>query len=152
MATCLTCELIERRDAGAVPVWDCIERTPNWDVVHAFGTALEGWLVLVARRHFAAVSELTDDEAAELGPLIKRVSLALEQVTGCEKTYVVQFAEKERHRHVHVHVIPRAPGLPDELQGHRVFALLGVEDDRAVSEERMTVVAERVAEQLRLLG
>ena len=150
MATCLTCAFLERRDAGEAAAWDCILRTPTWDVVHAFGTAVEGWLVLVVRRHITALSELTDDEAAELGPLIRRVSQALEHVTGCEKTYVVQFAEKAEHRHVHVHVIPRAGDLPDELQGPRVFDLLGVDGDRAVTEERMTAVAERVAAQLRL--
>ena len=31
--------------------------------------------------------------ATSLGPLIKLISTALHQVVGCEKTYVVQFAE-----------------------------------------------------------
>ncbi len=82
MDTCQTCRLLARRNAGAAPPWDNIHRTPHWDVVHSFNTALPGWLVLVCRRHVEAVHELTDDEAAELGALFRRVSLALHEVTG----------------------------------------------------------------------
>src|SRR4051794_1035506 len=96
--TCRTCELVERRDGGGAPPWDAIVRYRNWDLVHAFGTSLEGWLVLVTRRHIATVAEMTDDEAAELGPLIKAVSVALAAAVGCAKTYVVQFAEAADHR------------------------------------------------------
>jgi len=123
-------------------------RTPHWDVVHAFGTSLEGWLVLVVRRHITAVADLTDDEAAELGPLIKRVSAAVQDVTDCDKTYVVQFAEHRDHPHVHVHVIPRPRDLPHEHQGPRVFARLGVPDDAAVTEARMDEIAAQIQARL----
>lgn len=66
MDACTTCDLVARRDAGEAPPWDSILRTPHWDVVHAYGTSLEGWIVLVARRHLTAVAELSTDEAAEL--------------------------------------------------------------------------------------
>src|SRR5690349_2890677 len=56
---CHTCDLLKRRDEGNAPLWDCIYRTPYWDVVHSYNTALPGWLVLVARRHIAAIAELT---------------------------------------------------------------------------------------------
>ena len=62
-----------RRDAGDVPPWDMILRTTGWDVVHAYGTALEGWLVLATRRHITAVADMDDMEARELGPLVQRV-------------------------------------------------------------------------------
>jgi len=137
MDDCHTCELVERRDAGDAPPWDAIVRYRNWDLVHAFGTSLDGWMVLVARRHIAAVADLTDEEAAELGPLVKAVSMALADVVGCEKTYVVQFAEAERHRHVHVHVIPRQPDQAPELKGPRIFSRLGVPESDAVTVERM---------------
>lgn len=60
MTACRTCELVQRRDAGGAPPWDQIVRTPTWDVAHAFGTTIEGWTVLVLRRHVASVAELTD--------------------------------------------------------------------------------------------
>jgi diadenosine tetraphosphate (Ap4A) HIT family hydrolase len=141
MGDCHTCELVERRDAGGAPPWDAVVRYRNWDVVHAFGTSLDGWLVLVARRHIAALADLTDDEAAELGPLVKAVSVALAAAVGCEKTYLVQFAEAERHRHVHVHVIPRQPDQAPELKGPRIFSRLGVPESDAVTVERMDEIA-----------
>jgi diadenosine tetraphosphate (Ap4A) HIT family hydrolase len=134
--------LVARREAGDAPPWDAIHRAEHWDVAHAFGTSLEGWLVLVVREHRSAVADLTDDEAAELGPLVRNVSRALHRVVGCAKTYVVQFAESAEHRHVHVHVVPRADDLPPEHWGPRVFDLLGVRHDQCVPESRMNEIAE----------
>ena len=144
----MTCALVARRDRGDAPPWDRILRTDHWDVVHAFGTSLEGWLVLVVRRHITAVADLSDAEAAELGPLVKRVSEAVQDVVDCDKTYVVQFAEHRDHPHVHVHVIPRPRDLPDELQGPRVFGLLGVPDEEAVADARMDEIASQIERQL----
>jgi diadenosine tetraphosphate (Ap4A) HIT family hydrolase len=141
MAGCRTCELLERRDRGDAPDWDAIVRTEAWDVVHCDATSLYGWTVLVLRRHVAAVAELTAAEAAELGPLVRDVSRGLHDICGCEKTYVVQFAESRDHRHVHVHVIPRSPGLDDERRGPGIFALLGVPDRERVGEDDMNAFA-----------
>ena len=141
---CLTCDLVRRRDRGEAPLWDSIVRTSHWDVVHSYNTSLPGWLVLVARRHVAAIDELTDEEAAELGVLLRRVSAALRQVTGCVKTYVAQFAEQAEHPHVHFHVIPRMADQPAERRGPRVFDYLGVPDAERVSEEQMNAIAEQV--------
>ena len=102
---CLTCDLVRRRDRGDAPPWDSIVRTAHWDVVHSYNTSLPGWLVLVARRHITAIDELTDEEAAELGVLLRRASAALREVTGCVKTYVCQFAEQAEHPHVHLSLI-----------------------------------------------
>lgn len=143
---CQSCELIERRDRGEAPAWDNILRTDHWDVVHAFGTSLEGWLVLVVRRHVETITDLTDAEAEELGPLTKRVSQALQAATGCVKTYVAQFAEHPHHQHVHVHVIARYADQPDHLRGPRVFDLMG--QDHSLDEGHMTAIAERVARHL----
>ena len=142
--SCLTCDLIARRDAGDAPLWDSIHRTAHWDVVHSYNTSLPGWLVLVARRHVAAIDELTDEEAAELGLLLRRVSAALRVVTGCLKTYVVQFAEQAEHPHVHFHVIPRMADQPAERRGPAVFGYLGVPEGERVSEERMNAIAAEV--------
>jgi len=146
---CLTCDLVRRRDRGDAPPWDSIVRTAHWDVVHSYNTSLPGWLVLVARRHITAIDELTDEEAAELGVLLRRASAALRQVTGCGKTYVCQFAEQAEHPHVHFHVIPRLADQPDDRRGPRVFGYLGVPDEERVGEERMNAIA---AEVRRLLG
>ena len=148
MDGCRTCELLARRDAGEAPLWDSVVRTPHWDVVHCNDTSLKGWTVLVLRRHVAAVADLGDDEVGTLGPLTRDVSRALHEILGCEKTYLVQFAESPLHRHVHVHVIPRRPNLPEEERGPRVFQHLGVADEARVSEAEMNEFATQLRQRL----
>ncbi len=143
-SSCKTCELIAARDAGIAPLWDSIYRTDHWDVVHAYDSALPGWLVLVARRHITAVAELTEDEALELGQLIREVSVALKAVTGCVKTYVIQFAEAAEHPHVHVHIIPRMADQPEDRRSTRIFGYLGVPEAERVPEAEMNEIAVRV--------
>lgn len=145
---CHACELVERRDAGAAPPWDNVVRTAHWDLAHSFDTSLEGWMVLVLRRHASAVAELSEAEAVELGSLLRAVSQALSEVTGCQKTYVVQFAERPRHPHVHFHVVPRAANLPEDERGPRVFRHLGCAPAECVSEERRNEIALAMRERL----
>lgn len=152
MPDCQTCELVARRDAGKAPPWDRVLRTASWDIVHAFGTSVEGWMVLALRRHVTTIADLTDEEARELGPLLRDVSQALEATTGCVKTYVAQFAEHPQHPHVHVHVIPRYQDLDDEQRGPGIFSLLGVPEDRCVSEARMNQLAEDIGRSLPTTG
>ncbi len=144
MNRCYTCELIKRRDAGNAPLWDCIYRTEYWDVAHSYNTALLGWLGLVLRRHITAIDEMTEDEAVELGRLIRRVSVILKALTGCTKTYVVQFAEHVEHPHVHFHIVPRMIDLPEDRRGPNVFKYLGVPEEERVSEAAMNQIASEV--------
>ncbi|MFD1320581.1 HIT family protein [Micromonospora sonneratiae] len=136
---CLVCDNNHRIDL--LPVRERIAVDEHWRVAHAFETALPGWLVLVPRRHVHTIAELTDDEAAGLGRWQVRLSRALHEVTGCAKTYVVQFAEAEGFAHVHFHVIPRMSDLPRELRGPNVFGLLGGDVDQRVGGDRMDELA-----------
>jgi diadenosine tetraphosphate (Ap4A) HIT family hydrolase len=148
MKICKTCELIARRNEGVAPLWDSIYRTPFWDVAHCYETALPGWLVLVARRHIGSLDELTDPEADELGRLIRNISSALKVVTGCLKTYVLQFAESPEHPHVHFHIIPRMADLPDNRRSNQIFGYLGVPENERVNQEAMDAIALKVRERL----
>ena len=139
-------------DVGGAPAWDMILRTTGWDVVHAYGTALEGWLVLATRRHITAVADMDDTEVGELGPLLQRVSRALQEALGCTKTYVAQFAEDPRHPHVHFHVIPRQADQPAEWKGPRIFSQLGVAEELCIPEPRMDEIAYAVATRLSAAG
>ena len=144
MSNCKTCELVTLRDSGKAPLWDRIHRYQYWDVVHSFNTSLPGWLVLVARRHIAAIDELSEDESIELGILIRRVSVALKQVTGCIKTYVMQFAESPEHPHVHFHIVPRMIDQPEDCRSTKIFKYLGVSEEERVSETKMNELAARI--------
>ena len=113
----------------------------HWRVAHAFDSRLPGWLVLAPRRHITSVAELTDAEAASLGTWQVRLSRALTAVTGCVKTYVIQYAEKEGLAHVHFHVVPRMPDIPLDHRGPRVFAYLDNDPDDRIPAAQMDALA-----------
>jgi diadenosine tetraphosphate (Ap4A) HIT family hydrolase len=98
--------------------------TDGWRVAHSFNSALLGWLVVVPRRHIESIHELSDDESVQLGRLLRRASKALVEVVGCQKTYVMMFAEAPGFHHVHFHVVPRAPDLDTDHRGSSIFEYL----------------------------
>lgn len=142
---CFTCSFNGLPDR---PVREEILLTEFWRLAHAFGTPLAGWLVLVPRRHVTSIGELTAAESAELGPLLASASRAVETVTGCPKTYVAMFAEKDGFAHVHFHLVPRAADLPQQQRGPAVFELLRTPSDQCLSDERADEVAESIKAEL----
>lgn len=137
-ATCLACP----RLALAQPApRERIVATDRWSVAHAFNANLEGWLVVLPRRHVVAIDALEREEADELGAILHQVSAALRAVVGCQKTYVLQLAESGGFHHVHFHVVPRRADLPDEYRGVRIFGLLGNPALAVVTDERMDELA-----------
>ena len=143
---CYSCR--ENAQLDGLPPRARISVDESWRVVHAFDVALPGWLVLVPRRHVTALAQLTDAEAAALGVWQVRLSRALHQVTGCVKTYVMQFAEAPGFGHVHVHVVPRAADLAAEARGPRVFALAGRPPGERLTDAEQDAVALAVREAL----
>ena len=131
---CHVCRNNDRFDT--LPPRERIVADPHWRVAHAFNTELPGWLVLVPRRHVTSVAELTDAEAATLGNWQVRLSRALHEVTGCVKTYIVQFAEQEGYGHVHFHVVPRMPDLPADRRGPAVFGYLNPRPGKGVDDKQ----------------
>lgn len=89
---CYSCRETARSDP---PPWQSIYRDEYRRLCHSFNSSLPGWLVAVPTRHVTAIHELTSEEAAALGPILHRSSVALRSVTGCTKTYVIRFAEAE---------------------------------------------------------
>lgn len=151
MNHCYTCEMTARRDEGQAPLWDSIHRTQYWDLVHSYNTALPGWLVLVIHRHIEAIDEMTEAEAVELGILIRQVSKVLKELTGCIKTYVIQFAEAVEHPHVHFHVVPRMADQPEERRSTKIFSYLGVPVEERVSSDEMNLIAAKAQDILRAM-
>ena len=138
-SACLSCAQDTQDPTRHPENW--IASDKHWRISHAVGAAVAGWLVLVPRRHVVTIADLTDEEAAALGTWQVRLSRALHAVTGCAKTYVVQFAERQGFAHVHFHIVPRADGLSEQFQGPRVFALLGKPDQPAIASAEVTRVS-----------
>lgn len=122
------CYPCDQQARTRLPPREDVWHTEHWRVAHAFNSALPGWLVLLPTRHVTSFSELPASAAAELGPLVREFSLALTTVTGCVKTYLMQFSEAEGFSHLHLHLVPRAADLPPELCGPGVFGLLRADE------------------------
>ncbi len=118
------CYPCEQQSALSLPPRESILQTGHWRVVHAFNSTLPGWLVLLPIRHVTAFTGLTSEAADELGGLIRRVSAALEEITGCVKTYLMQFSEQDGFSHLHLHLVPRLMDHPVDARGPKVFAYL----------------------------
>jgi diadenosine tetraphosphate (Ap4A) HIT family hydrolase len=149
MTQCFACANNER--IGALPPREEILVSGSWRVVHAFGTSLPGWLVVLPTRHVRALHELSRDEAAQLGEVLHRASHALQEVVGCEKAYFVFFAEAEGFEHLHVHVIPRMGWFTPKERGPGVFTMLGVSPEDEVSEQDRDDLARRLRGALELM-
>ena len=143
---CQTCRAV----AGEIVLTNAprIELDDHWRVEHVHPVAIEGWLVLVLRRHARALHELTDEEAASLGHWLPRLVKALHRATGSEREYVMQFAEAEGHNHVHIHLVARMKSWPPEWKGPRVFAAM--DTDQPVTPAQTSSVIETVAQDLGL--
>jgi diadenosine tetraphosphate (Ap4A) HIT family hydrolase len=146
MTECYSCA--REAQFESLPPRERIAWDPCWRAAHAVGTALPGWLVLLPRRHVTAIAALTDAEAEVLGSWQVRLSRALSAVTGCDKTYVAQFAEAEGFAHVHFHIVPRAIDLNAELRGPRIFGMVGVTEDERVSDARMDEISVALSREL----
>ena len=137
---CRVCEL--NAQAEDLPMWERLYLDAHWRVAHAW-SSLPGWLVIGLRRHAEALDQLTPEEAASLGALLQSASVALKQVVGCEKTYVILFAEQPLYRHLHLHVVPRMAWFTDDEKSTNVLRFLNVPEEKQVPvSERERLAAE----------
>jgi diadenosine tetraphosphate (Ap4A) HIT family hydrolase len=107
-SSCPICdEVAGRRTAPGGPIHD----DGLWLVSHHLGHYTDpGELIVKLRRHAESVAELTDAEAAVLGPLLRAAVDAVQRVVRPERVYVAAFSE--RVRHVHFYVLPRTAAMP----------------------------------------
>ncbi len=147
MTGCYPCRM---NVAGSdLPPREQVYDDSRWRVAHALSSRLPGWLVVLPRRHITSLAELTSEEAVALGPLLQRLTVALAEVTGCEKTYAALFAEAEGFEHLHVHVVPRVPDLPDDRRGPQIFEYLSTDESAWLPEPERDRLARAVSAALR---
>ena len=143
MNACLACEVNEGRLPAPGGV---ILDTGRWVVDHTIGTLGLGTIIVKPRRHVLRVGELDSEEAAELGPLLRRVAAAVDAVAQPSQVYISLWSHQDRvPGHVHFVVQPVSEALMAELDAHgpKLQAALF---DRAqpVDEERAAEFAARV--------
>jgi len=117
VAECLGCDLL----SGRRPVpGGIVYQSPWWVVNHVVGPLNVGTLVVVPREHVTAVSDLAEEAAVELGPLLRRTTQVIEALTAPEQTYVCMWSHGEAQRkHLHFVVQPVTTTLMDRHGGLR---------------------------------
>lgn len=82
-----------------------------WLVSHHLGPYTDpGELIVKVRRHVESIADLSGDEAAALGPILRAAVAAVDRTVRPERVYVASFGE--RVRHIHFYVLPRTASLP----------------------------------------
>jgi diadenosine tetraphosphate (Ap4A) HIT family hydrolase len=80
--------------------------------------AFIGTLFIEPKRHADGIEDLTEDEAAAVGRLARKLSRALKAVTKAEGIYLFRFGHHVHH--FHLWLVPRYPGTPLEYWGTKV--------------------------------
>jgi len=107
MSDCIFCQII-RKEAPASIVYED-------DQVVAFLTnrpVNEGHTLVVPKKHYENIYEISEDEAAYLFKIAKRVAVAVKDAVDAEGIRIVQnngWAAGQVIIHLHVHVIPMEP-------------------------------------------
>lgn len=108
MDDCIACELAEgRRPLPGGRIF----RTRYWLVEHCVGPLGLGTLIVKPERHVTSVAGLTDYEAAELGPLLRKASAVATQLVASEQTYNCLWSHADGvpvHIHYVVHPVTAA--------------------------------------------
>jgi diadenosine tetraphosphate (Ap4A) HIT family hydrolase len=78
----------------------------NWLAYHApVESATLGQLFLIAKRHYLDFTDMTSDEAASFGIVLRSLYAAMKQVTQAERIYAQVMLEGISH--FHVWLVPR---------------------------------------------
>ncbi len=135
MESCFLCR--KHNGHETAPPGGYIYTDEYWMICHAPGKLGSlGTLFVESRRHFLDYAEMTDEESASLGNLMRRVYHALRLHTQAERIYQVTLLEGIPH--FHSWLVPRRE--EDTEKGMKFLA----RDDSCTAEE-----AEALADKLR---
>jgi diadenosine tetraphosphate (Ap4A) HIT family hydrolase len=113
MSDCLACDLT----AGVVPVpGGLIFETEGWRVEHCVGPLGVGTLVVKPKRHVLYLADITENEAREMGPLLRNTATAVRELTKASQVYVCLWS----HGPVHIHYVVQ-PALPETIAEFGVY-------------------------------
>ncbi|KAH8652766.1 HIT-like domain-containing protein [Tricladium varicosporioides] len=108
-----------------------------------------GHLLVTTRQHHEKISDVSEEEAAELGRWLPRLSRVLARVSGVWDWNIVQnngAAAAQVVPHVHFHIIPR-PALTPELR-NRSFTMFGRGQRSELDDEEAGDLAVRLREEV----
>jgi len=134
METCFICR--KHNGQEAVPPGGYIYEDEHWMVCHApaeMGPL--GTLFIESKRHFLDFAEMTDEESASLGNVMRKIYQALKAHTNAERIYQVTLIDGVPH--FHSWLVPRRK---DDIERGMKF----LARDDSCSEADAMVLAEKV--------
>lgn len=104
-ADCIFCKIIK----GEIPSFTIYEDDAFKVILDRFPAA-QGHVLILPKAHYSDVFELSEEVAAKLYPLAKKIAQHIKEVTGAEGINIVQNngeAAGQTVHHFHLHIIPR---------------------------------------------
>ena len=139
MQNCFICR--KHKGGEAAPPGGYIYEDVHWMVCHApakLGPL--GTLFIESRRHFLDYSDMTSEESATLGEVLRKVYGALKEQTDAERIY--QLSTMEGQPHFHSWLVPR--GKDVSQRGLKFLAR-----DDSCSEEEASALADKLREAMK---
>ena len=139
METCFICR--KHNGQEATPPGGYIYEDKHWMVCHAPGKIGPlGTLFIESKRHFLDYAEMTDEESASLGSVMRRIYRALKLHTGAERVYQVTLMEGVPHYHSWL--------VPHRKDDHEKGMNFLARDD-SCSDEDAIVLANKLGESMK---
>jgi diadenosine tetraphosphate (Ap4A) HIT family hydrolase len=139
---CLACDLAE----GRLPLpGGVMYETADWFVEHTVGPLALGTLILKPKRHVTRVSQLTEAEAAELGPLLRRAAAVVDELVEPEQVYTCLWSHAGGTPvHIHYVVQPATRELMERYSDYGPHLQVAMFDAGVVApEDEVEAFAER---------
>lgn len=109
---CLFCKIINNE----IPSYKIYE-DDNFLAFLDISQATTGHTLIVPKKHYANIFELSDESAKEILLVVKKVSLLLKEKLGINDVNIINNSGKlagQTVDHFHIHIVPRYPN--DDLQ------------------------------------
>src|SRR5512138_175951 len=139
MEDCFLCR--KHKGEEAAPPGGYIYEDEHWMICHAPGKLGPlGTLFIETKRHFLDYAEMTSEEAASLGDILKKVYSALRLHTSAERIYQVTLMEGVPH--FHTWLVPRRKEDPER-------GMKFLQRDDSYSERDTSALANKLRETMR---
>jgi diadenosine tetraphosphate (Ap4A) HIT family hydrolase len=139
MDNCFICR--KHNGQEATPPGGYIYEDEHWMICHAPGKLGPlGTLFIESKRHFLDYAEMTDEESASLGNVMRKIYHALKQHTGAERVYQVTLMEGVPHFHSWL-----VPHQPDDTEKGMKF----LTRDDTCSDEDAAALVEKLRETMK---
>lgn len=106
---CMGCSI---GNGEIVPPGGVIAETENFSIHQDPEVPIKGFLIIGSKKHIKSISELTQEEAAELFDLVYKARIAMKNIGKIDEVTIIQ---EERSGHFHLWLFPRYEWMMDQF-------------------------------------